>query len=305
MKGKDESENRTTFLLAVIAVSTLIVSIIGATFAYFTAQRGEGAQADITVKTSTSDSLEMGTFTTINIVANQDNFGENKGTRSGVSTGEISLTANDAEQTEKVEYCYTADFYVESNDFVYSKPSEQEKQSGSSVTGENDPELVLTLTKIPNQGVDAGDDEKTAAKKEYTTQLGDASLSGEDGDVTTLDYYASIYTANVCDDNEKVHTNDDTPCPQQVISGYDVTTLKDGTTIKIQAPDGEDVQENKFIHKITAPRNQKITDYWEARVYFINYGYDQQLNTGHKFHAQLKFTTVNCQTGEVEEDTLP
>ena len=110
-------EKKNTILLTVIAIATLLVAMVGATFAYFTAQRGEGAQAEINVKTSTSDSLEMGTFTKINIVANQDNFGKDKGTRSGTSEGEISLTANDAETTKEVEYCYTADFYVESNDF--------------------------------------------------------------------------------------------------------------------------------------------------------------------------------------------
>ncbi len=300
MKDKNETENRTPFLLAVIAVSTLVVSIIGATFAYFTAQRGEGAQAEITVKTSTSDSLEMGTFTAINIVANQDNFGQNKGTRSGISTGEISLTANDAEATDKVEYCYTTDFYVESNDFVYSKPDEQEKLSGESVTGDNDPELVLTLTKIPNQPDPTDEETKGQAKKEYTTTIGDASQAGEEGAVKTLNYYSDIYTANVCDGNEDVHTDEETPCPSQSISGYDVTTLQSGTNIKIQVPG-----EEGFIHKITAPRNTKITDYWEARVYFINYNYDQEKNTGHKFHAQLKFTTVNCETGQPDESAEP
>ena len=48
-------ENRkNTILLTVIAVATLLVAVVGATFAYFTAQGGGIAETKVNVTTSTS-----------------------------------------------------------------------------------------------------------------------------------------------------------------------------------------------------------------------------------------------------------
>ena len=69
-------EKKNTVLLTVIAIATLLVAMVGATFAYFTAQRGDGAQADITVTTSTSDSIVYGSFNPLILKATQQNFNQ-------------------------------------------------------------------------------------------------------------------------------------------------------------------------------------------------------------------------------------
>ena len=53
-------EKKNTILLTVIAVATLLVAVVGATFAYFTAQGGTTRTREIQIQTSTSDSTTFG-----------------------------------------------------------------------------------------------------------------------------------------------------------------------------------------------------------------------------------------------------
>ncbi len=142
---------KNTILLTVIAVATLLVAVVGATFAFFTAQGGEDVTKNINVTTDTSDSATF-TLEPITITANQTNFAQGKGDQTAVSTGTASFTANSTDATS--EFCYTLTINVASNDFEYT-------------TEGNTPELVLDVTK------DAGT--KTApvnviTAKDVTTQ---------------------------------------------------------------------------------------------------------------------------------------
>lgn len=124
-------DRKNTLLLTVIAVATLLVAVVGATFAYFTAQTGAGASANVTVTTSTSDALEYGSFGAIVINANQQNFAEGMGNQTGTTTGNVTLKAN---ADNEASYCYTAAINVTSNDFVYT-------------TEAKTPELIFTISK--------------------------------------------------------------------------------------------------------------------------------------------------------------
>ena len=310
MENENSTDKKNVILLTIIAIATLLVAMVGATFAYFTAQRGKGAQADITVKTSTSDTLEMGTFSPLTIVATQQNFGENKGTRSGEAKGEIKLTANDAEATTEVSYCYTADLVVKQNEFMYSMPEGAESKSTVYEQNSNhDPELVFALFKTPNATSDGN-----GTEQEYNITIGDGA--------DTLTYLSNIIETNVCTGDDDVVTSEDLDsdekCPKKQISGYDITTVAPTKNepeadageatytdkiIKIPVLNGEDkaIEENAFVHQIKASKGATTIDKWRAVVYFVNYDYDQEKNTGKVFNAQLKFTTVDCTTGAVPE----
>lgn len=123
---------KNTILLTVIAVATLLVAVVGATFAYFTAQGGDDVSKNISVKTDTSDSATF-TLEPIAITANQTNFGQGDGDQTATSTGTASFTANSTDETS--EFCYTLTINVASNDFVYT------------TAPANTPELVLDVTK--------------------------------------------------------------------------------------------------------------------------------------------------------------
>ena len=121
---------KNTILLTVIAVATLLVAVVGATFAYFTAQGGSGSEAKVTVSTGTAASSEFGTFTAINIYADATTFSQSAAqgegglrAHTGTSEGKVSWTAPGAVtgQDEPSEadrtFCYTAVLNITANSF--------------------------------------------------------------------------------------------------------------------------------------------------------------------------------------------
>lgn len=116
---------KNTILLTVIAVATLLVAVVGATFAYFTAQGGSASQADVVVNTGKAGSSSLGTFKAINIYADATNFAQGKGDQSGTSTGTVEWTApTNVKGGEVAEadrtMCYTATLEITNNTFVKS-----------------------------------------------------------------------------------------------------------------------------------------------------------------------------------------
>jgi predicted ribosomally synthesized peptide with SipW-like signal peptide len=76
-------ERKNTILLTVIAVATLLVAVVGATFAYFTATGNVNSQSVVNVTTSTIDSVYGGaTNCTMNVTG--ADMSEADGTEAGV-----------------------------------------------------------------------------------------------------------------------------------------------------------------------------------------------------------------------------
>ncbi len=116
---------KNTILLTVIAVATLLVAVVGATFAYFTASGGATTNADVLVKTGTASSATFGTYSAISLYADEKNFAQGKKDVSGSTTGTVSWTApgSTAEynptETER-SLCYKVEFKIDNNTFVKS-----------------------------------------------------------------------------------------------------------------------------------------------------------------------------------------
>lgn len=121
-------EKKNTILLTVIAVATLLVAVVGATFAYFTAQGGTTSQANVTVSTGTAGSSSMATFTPINIYADATTFsqaaaqGDGLRAHTGSSTGTVEWTApgatgNKTPSEADRSFCYTAVLNITANTF--------------------------------------------------------------------------------------------------------------------------------------------------------------------------------------------
>lgn len=130
-------KNRNTLLYTVIAVGTLLVAIIGVTFAYFQAQAENNGTSKVEVQTSSTDTLIYTAGQKINIIATQQNFYNNGPDLVGTTNGTVQLTANNMEPTS---YCYTVDLIINSNEFVYTVNS-------------STPELLLTISKSKAGGV--------------------------------------------------------------------------------------------------------------------------------------------------------
>ena len=123
--------NKKNLLFTVIGAITLIVVTLGATYAYFVAQSGGGANIDTNVITGTTDNLSFSFGDLINIQATEENFGQGMGSISDSTTGQAILKANNT--TNEATARYNIYLIIESNDFVYT-------------TEEQTPEIVLNVT---------------------------------------------------------------------------------------------------------------------------------------------------------------
>ncbi len=117
--------NKNSIVLTVIAVATLIVAVVGATYAFFQAQGGTQTTAAVTVKTGTAGVASFGTFADITIEANQTNFASGGNDITKTSTGTVSWTAPGAAGTQTPsesdrKFCYNVNFVISSNTFVKS-----------------------------------------------------------------------------------------------------------------------------------------------------------------------------------------
>ena len=127
---KKSSEKKVLFL-SFLGVITLILVVVGATYAYFTAQGGGTGNIDVNAGTSTTDNLSFQTGSAINITANEEDFGSGMGNKSGSTFARATLTANNATNNATRNYYIYLD--ITSNDFEYT-------------TGGNQAELLLKVT---------------------------------------------------------------------------------------------------------------------------------------------------------------
>ena len=121
----------------IIGVIALFV-VISATYAFFQAQLGDGAQTDVDIGSNTTDSLTFDVNNAINLNINQFNFGVGAGNLSSSATASATLLANNSSNT--ATYTYYVYFKINSNEFTYT-------------TSDSKPEIILTVTDPTGQAV--------------------------------------------------------------------------------------------------------------------------------------------------------
>ena len=124
-------ENRKTKIISVVAVVALALTVITATYAYFQAQVGDPASADIKVNANTVDTFTFSNGSAISFSINQDNFASGKGNQTGSTYASATLTANNKTNTATEHYYLYLN--IDSNTFTYS-------------INESTPEIIMTVT---------------------------------------------------------------------------------------------------------------------------------------------------------------
>ncbi len=112
---------KNTILLTVIAVATLLVAVVGATFAYFTAQQGNAQSANVEVTTDTAASSMISVSGAISLHATPDNFNEAAGSHLNSDSdayGKITWRPSNTAGAE-TDYCYTVTLNITDNDTEY------------------------------------------------------------------------------------------------------------------------------------------------------------------------------------------
>ena len=133
-------EKKKPIILSVIALLALVALVVGATFAYFQAQVGEGKSADVVVKSYTVDTFTFSTGSQISLNLDQDNFASGKGNITGSTYASATLTANNKTNTATEHYYLYLN--IENNTFTYS-------------INTNTPEIIMTIT--DNAGTEVTD----------------------------------------------------------------------------------------------------------------------------------------------------
>ena len=251
-------ENRkNTILLTVIAVATLLVAVVGATFAYFTAQGGGTATTDVKVTTSTSSSSSFELGAEIKVDANQTTFdSEEAAHRTGSQTGTVTWTPSNQAEGDDLNFCYSVNLNVTTNSFEYidEEVRNEAQTNGTTIDAswDNTPELVFTISK--------NSDEITTGITGLSYKNVDASKTGT----------------------------------RPAVNGWDITEwgTSGGATVVIPGN-----STNKQYHQISGAAGQKSTDNWSTTVTLINLNVDQQHNTNKSFVGTLVFAQVDCADG--------
>ena len=128
MKVKNDKK---VLVLSFLGVITLILVVVGATYAYFTAQGGGTGNINVDANTATTDNLSFQTGNAINITANEEDFGQGAGNKSGTTFARATLTANNATNNATRNYYVYLD--ITDNNFEYT-------------TDDNQAEILLKVT---------------------------------------------------------------------------------------------------------------------------------------------------------------
>ena len=166
----EKTNEKKVLILSAIAVVTLIAVVVGATYAFFTAQGGGSGNTNLNVGSSTTDSLSFNAGSAINLNITQDNFAQGSGNQSGSTTASATLTANNATNSA------TAHYYLYLN--ILSNTLEYTTEAQTA-------ELILTI-KDPN-----GSPVTELSGYNYVT-VGEVSgfdITTKDGLITLADNY--------------------------------------------------------------------------------------------------------------------
>ena len=131
-------ENNKTKTITITSLLALVILIIGATYAYFVAQTGEGSQTDIRINANTVDTLTFETGDPITLTLDQENFAQGKGNQTGSTFAKALLTANN--KTNSATEHYYMYLNIKNNTFMYTQD-------------ENTPEILLTITDTNNNEI--------------------------------------------------------------------------------------------------------------------------------------------------------
>ena len=154
-------EKNKTKIITIASIIALVILIIGATYAYFVAQTGEGSQTDIRINANTVDTLTFETGDPMTLTLDQENFAQGTSNQTGSTFAKAMLTANNKTNTATEHYYMYLN--ISNNTFTYTQ-------------NENTPELLLTIT---DAGGNAVTDITSLTYKTVTDGKG-TSISGYD-----------------------------------------------------------------------------------------------------------------------------
>ncbi len=133
---RQKPDDKQIFIISLVGVITLIIVMIGATYAYFQATSSGEGNIDTNVGTSTTDNLSFAFGEEIHISATEENFAQGMPSLSDSTTGTALLRPNN--YTNQASATYNIYLIIENNNFVYT-------------TDNQTPEILLKVTSPTGQ----------------------------------------------------------------------------------------------------------------------------------------------------------
>ena len=182
MEVKNEKK---VLALSFLGVLTFIAVVVGATYAYFTAQGGGTGNINVNAQTATTDNLSFQTGSAISLTANQEDFGVGAGNKSGSTFARATLTANNATNNATRNYYIYLD--IESNNFEYTTVDEQA-------------ELLLKVTAPDGTEVTTLGNLERKTSGSGANQVTGFDITTQTGLITIADNYEITSTGTVTQD---------------------------------------------------------------------------------------------------------
>lgn len=265
-------EKKNTVLLTIIAVATLLVAVVGATFAYFTATGNDSVETSATVKTYTTSTAGMDGGAAINLEIGPDEMLESEGTAAGAEMpikgttkygtshnydqpAKVSFTAT-TDTTADRRFCYKAKIEITNNTVDYLKINPEDPSSEKDTSK---PQLVLYVDKL-------------LYTKSYEVTEGSTVP-------TTPNETKAIYTKlDITGRTEPI-----------LLPTTEQTGFYTGTGAE---------NDPGLRHMLEPEAGKALRDEWKIRVAFMNYNINQNANTEKNFTAKVKFNQCDCDTGK-------
>ena len=173
-----KTNEKKVLVLSFIGALTFIAVVVGATYAYFTAQGGGSKNINVNAITNTTDNLSFQVGEIINITANQENFGAGAGNKSGATFAKATLTANNA--TNNATRNYYVYLNITSNNFEYT-------------TADSQAELLLKVTNPEGEEVTT----LAGLERKISGGVTGFDITTESGLITIADNYEITSTGTV------------------------------------------------------------------------------------------------------------
>ena len=165
--------NGNTVLLTVIGVATLLVALVGATFAYFTATVNVQSEQSVSVTTATPVGLKyVGAALTLTNAIPGDKAGDE---------GEITFTIENPE-TSTVSQRYDLNLIIDENEFTYTTGTDNAEQLVITMSAESDGQN----TPVPTTTYNVTDGASAAAKNKTFVVVADQAIAPAETQTYTI-----------------------------------------------------------------------------------------------------------------------
>ena len=267
---RNDSNKKSIVILTIIAICTMIVTLVGATFAYLAnnVQSEVRSKLDITTEGSGfSDIFLLNAGDALILHADENNFYKNAGNVSVVTDPSVTLST---ESVSKVTYKYNVSLKTSYNDFEYTTGVCKDT-SGNILTADsknncsgiwnydNNAELALVLYK---------EDFNSTCKYSGVCVNKKYEIVSINKDSCTGSY---TFIPNIVENNK---------CYKALVTKDITKAVSDN---KIDLLTGEEITAQNGTNKI---------DY-KIKISFINYEHEQNINANKKFTGVLSFYKVD------------